>query len=59
MTNLMTLAKEILDQLNADEIVLVQGGIEIESAVNNGSGVCYGGPNNGSGTCYDNPKTLE
>jgi len=57
MNNLMTLSIDILDQLNVDEMLLVQGGSAIDAAaVNNGDGVCYGGPNNGNGTCHDVSK---
>lgn len=53
----MTLSIDILDQLNVDEMLLVQGGSAIDAAaVNNGDGVCYGGPNNGNGTCHDVSK---
>lgn len=58
MNTLTTLSIDILDQLKAHEMLLVNGGSAVDTdAVNNGDGVCYGGPNNGNGTCYDIIKT--
>lgn len=51
MNKLMTLPVSMVEQLQADEMILINGGYDIISAANNGSGNCGDQTNNADGLC--------
>lgn len=54
MKDLMTLPTSLVEQLEAEDLILINGGLsinEILQSVNNGSGKCESGPNNADGLC--------
>lgn len=51
MSKFMTLPACVIDELSANEMVMVTGGIgDISISINNGDGACTG-TNNGTGKC--------
>lgn len=54
MKDLMTLPTSLVEQLKAEDLILINGGLSIEKVLqtaNNSSGRCESGPNNADGLC--------